>query len=76
LKTLRSRAHKALIAALREARKQAGLSQHELGKRLKRPQSFVSAYESGQRRVEVLEFLQITNILGTDACEILKQLEK
>ena len=58
--------------ALRRARKQAGLTQQQLGKRLRRPQSFVSAYESGQRRIEVLEFLQITDAVGADPCDILR----
>jgi transcriptional regulator with XRE-family HTH domain len=59
--------------ALREARKQAGLSQHEVARRLKRPQSFVSAYESGDRRIDVLEFLRIAKATGVDACDLLKR---
>lgn len=52
---------------------QAGLSQQEVAKRLKRPQSFVSAYESRDRKIDVLEFLRIAKATGADPCEVLKR---
>jgi transcriptional regulator with XRE-family HTH domain len=73
LKSVRSPAQRALLAALREARKQAGLSQQEVARRLKRPQSFVSAYESGDRKIDVLEFLRIAKAMNTDPRELLKR---
>lgn len=73
VKSIRSLAHRALIAALREARKEAGLSQYEVARRLRRPQSFVSAYESGDRRIDVLEFLRIAKATNSDPCAILKR---
>ena len=73
LKSIRSLAHKALITALRDARKEAGLSQREVARRLRRPQSFVSAYESGDRKIDVLEFLRIANAVRTDPCELLEE---
>lgn len=73
LKSIRSLAHKALITALRDARKEAGLSQREVARRLRRPQSFVSAYESGDRKIDVLEFLRIANAVRTDPCELLRR---
>lgn len=73
LRSIRSLAHKALITALRDARKEAGLSQEEVARRLRRPQSFVSAYESGDRRIDVLEFLRIAKALRTDACMLLRR---
>jgi transcriptional regulator with XRE-family HTH domain len=74
LKSVRSLAQRALLEAIRDARKQAGLTQAEVAKRLKRPQSFVSAYESGDRGIDVLEFLRIVKALNADPCEILKRL--
>jgi transcriptional regulator with XRE-family HTH domain len=47
-------------------RKGAGVTQVELAKRLKKPQSFISAYESGQRRMDLLEFASIALALGGD----------
>ncbi len=74
MKSIRSLAHRALIAALRDARKDAGMSQLEVARRLKRPQSFVSAYECGDRRIDVLEFLRIAKAIRTDPCTILKRI--
>jgi len=56
------------------ARKDAGLTQHELAKRLKRPQSFVAKYEGGERRLDVIEFLAITRAIGADPIRILRSL--
>ena len=50
MKSLRSRTHRTLCEALVEARKSAGLSQHELARRLKRSQSFIAKLEVGERR--------------------------
>lgn len=50
-----SEAYRHFLARLRAARRQASLSQVEVARRLKRPQSFVSKCESGERRVDVIE---------------------
>ncbi len=55
-KQLRSTRHKALIAALTQAREAAGLTQRELARRLDRAHSFVGKIESGERRLNVLDF--------------------
>ncbi len=44
--------------------KSARLTQHDLAKRLKKPQSFVAKYEGGERRVDVVEFLGIMRVIG------------
>ncbi|MGN6369063.1 MAG: helix-turn-helix domain-containing protein [Phycisphaerae bacterium] len=49
-----------------DARKGAGITQAELAKRLRLPQSFVSKYERGERRLDVVEFLAIAECLGAD----------
>jgi transcriptional regulator with XRE-family HTH domain len=57
-----------------KARKAAGLTQHELARRLKKPQSFVAKYEGGERRVDVVEFLTIARAIGADPLRILRAL--
>jgi transcriptional regulator with XRE-family HTH domain len=47
--------YRRFLARLRAAREQAGLTQAEVAKRLRRPQSFVSKCEAGERRVDVVE---------------------
>jgi transcriptional regulator with XRE-family HTH domain len=55
-----------LRALLVETRRAAGLTQLELARRLKKPQSFVSKYELGERRLDVIEFLQVAAALETN----------
>ena len=59
-----------------KARKKAGLTQDDLARRLKKPQSFVAKYEGGERRLDVIEFLGITRAIGADPVRILKTLQK
>lgn len=53
-----------LIRHLVDARISAGITQVDLANRLGRPQSFVSKVESGDRRIDVIEFLQIIAALN------------
>ena len=50
---------------LREMREKAGLTQRQIGQRLKKPQSYVYNCETGNRRVDVTEFIE-----WSKACEI------
>ena len=59
--------YKQLIEALAEARRNAGVTQTELAAKLGRRQQFVSKYESGERRLDVVEFTDICRSLGLDA---------
>jgi transcriptional regulator with XRE-family HTH domain len=56
------------------ARKKAGLTQHDLAERLGKPQSFVAKYESGERRIDVVEFLAICRAIGTSPIQLLRTL--
>ncbi|WP_228058831.1 helix-turn-helix domain-containing protein [Nostoc sp. LEGE 06077] len=58
------------------ARKEAQLTQATLAKFLKKPQSFVAKYENGERRLDVIEFLLVTRIIGISPCEILRKIEQ
>lgn len=57
-----------------EARKSAGLTQVEIASRLKQPQSYVSKYESGVRRLDVVEYMQVAKAIGFDPAELIKKL--
>ena len=48
----------------------------ELAARLRRPQSWVSKVENGERRIDVVEFLEVTEALGCQAVDILVELER
>lgn len=72
-RTLRSAGHVALMAALKQARLDAGLTQTDVAERLRRPQSFVAKYENGERRIEVVEFVQIVRAIGCDGQSIISK---
>jgi transcriptional regulator with XRE-family HTH domain len=55
-----------LVEKLRKAREEAGLTQVEVAKKLKRPQSHVSNVESGQQRVDVVELQNFAKIYNKD----------
>lgn len=58
------------------ARKEAGLTQAELAGELDRPQSYVSKYECGERRLDVIEFLEVAEGLGVDAVDLVRTLQR
>ena len=64
-----------LCSVLVQARKAKGLTQAEVAKRLQRPQSFVSKYEQGERRLDVIEFLEVADALGIRARSLISKLE-
>jgi transcriptional regulator with XRE-family HTH domain len=61
---------------LRGIRVDAGLTQSELASRLSRDQTFVSKYESGERRLDVLELREVCRAIGTDFVTFIRKLDK
>ncbi len=75
-KTIRSNGHLALCEALIAARVEAGLTQMELAKRLRCHQSFIARFESGERRIDVVELIVIARALGTPSEKFLTVTER
>ncbi|MGO8869639.1 MAG: helix-turn-helix domain-containing protein [Alphaproteobacteria bacterium] len=73
-KSLRSPRQRRLQRLLIKLRKAAGLTQAEVADRLGRPQSFIAKYEGGERRLDVVEFIDVTEALGVEPSEILIEL--
>jgi transcriptional regulator with XRE-family HTH domain len=63
-------------SCLAAARRRTNVTQQELAARLSKPQSFVSEYERGQRRVDVVELLVISRALGVDPLELFAQIAR
>lgn len=63
-----------LCQLLVEARLASGLTQAGLADKLRRPQSYVSKYESGERRLDVVELLEVADGIGCRADEIVAAL--
>jgi transcriptional regulator with XRE-family HTH domain len=56
-----------------EARKTAAITQTELATRLSRPQSFVSKFERGERRLDIIEFFEVAQAIGIDPINFLEE---
>ena len=61
--------YEVLVEQLTKLRKEQSLTQKELAERLGKPQSFVSKYESGERKLDVIEFILISQQIGVDPKE-------
>ena len=66
--------HASFLQSLIETRKASGLTQAEVAAKLKRPQSFVAKYENGERRLDVVEFLDVMRALNADPIKVIRAL--
>ncbi|OEJ65646.1 helix-turn-helix domain-containing protein [Magnetovibrio blakemorei] len=73
-KTLSSKRHRVLINFLIKQRENVGMTQVELADIIGEYQSFVARLESGQRRVDVVEFLKLSDVLKFDASVFIQDL--
>lgn len=75
-KSLYSRRLEDLSRLLRETREAAGLRQADVAEKLRKPQPFVSRYEAGQRRLDLVELEEVCRVLGVRLREFVKKFEK
>lgn len=68
--------YQSLIGALRAVREEHGLTQAQVAVTLGTRQQFVSKYESGERRLDVVEFVEVATALGLDWAELIGLLRK
>jgi len=76
VKSVHTDQYAAFRSILIAERKKAALSQQALADKLGRPQSFVSKFEMGERRLDVIEFLDVIGAIGCDPSVILRQLQR
>ncbi len=74
-KSIGTREQQVLIKLLRQFRLDAGISQSDLAELLHKPQSFVSKYESGERRLDILELRQVCRALKVKLADFVGRLE-
>ncbi len=72
-KSVYTRAYQRLLQELLAQRQAAALTQQDLAEKLGKPQSFVSKFERGERRLDVVEFLDVCRALEADALAILEK---
>jgi len=71
-----SPAYRTFIEILVAARKEAGLTQAELGARIGRKQAHISIIETGVRRVDLIEFCALARAMGYDPEELFSRINK
>ena len=75
-RTVASPRTEALRLFLIEQRKSANLTQAEVAERIGRHQPYVSDIEAGQRRVDVVQLLELADVIGFDPHEALRRMSK
>jgi transcriptional regulator with XRE-family HTH domain len=68
--------HKQLGALIKRERRIRDLRQVDVARKLGRHRSWIARSENGQQRVDVIEFLEIAKVIGFDACEVLRKLDR
>ncbi|CQD22338.1 anaerobic benzoate catabolism transcriptional regulator [Mycobacterium europaeum] len=74
-KSIYSAQYQELCELLRQLRVEAGLTQVDVAKRLGVPQSFISKYESGERRLDVIELRHVAEAIGTNLAAVVSRLD-
>jgi transcriptional regulator with XRE-family HTH domain len=72
---LRTSRYAKLRKRLAQARVERGMTQLQLAEALRRPQSFVSKVAGGERRLDVVEFLDICRAVGLSASALIAEVE-
>lgn len=75
-KSIGTPAQKKLLVLLRQLRLDAGLRQEDLAQRLGKPQPYVSRYESGERRLDILELREVCVALRVKLTDFVQEFEK
>ena len=74
-KSIHSAKQQKLSALLAQGREDAGLTQTQVAKKLGKPQSFIAKYEGGERRLDVIELLEICKIIGMNFRDVLDEIK-
>jgi transcriptional regulator with XRE-family HTH domain len=75
-KSIHTLEQKTLQRLLKQIRRGAGLRQDDLADQLGKRQSFVSKYESGERRLDLVELRQICKAVGVSLIDFVKRYEE
>jgi transcriptional regulator with XRE-family HTH domain len=75
-KSVHSTRYRRLLQLIVDARLEAGLTQTEVAARLRRPQSYVAKVEGSERRLDVLEFVDMAAAIGADPAGLIQALQK
>jgi transcriptional regulator with XRE-family HTH domain len=71
-KSLNSPRHELVKAALIQQRKAVGMSQADVAAKLGRPQSYIAKVEGGERRIDVVELIDLAQVIGLDLVRLVR----
>lgn len=74
MSSIYSEEYQRVIKRLRQARREQGLTQATVAEHLGKPQSFLAKVESGERRLDVLEFIHLAQLLSLDPANVIKDI--
>jgi transcriptional regulator with XRE-family HTH domain len=72
-KSLYTKEWDAFLEILRDLRKQRGWTQERLAKKLARPQSLVAKIEAGERKLDVVQFVDYVRLLDADPVDVMRR---
>ena len=75
-KSIYSNNYKYLLKLLIMTRKIKNVTQKDIADKLEYPQCIISRIETGERRIDVVEFIEIANAIGCDPLTLLEELIK
>lgn len=75
MKTIYADNYRLIIDRLTEIRKNGQMTQLEVAQKLNKPQSYVAKIENFERKLDILEFVQLCQVLDTKASEMIKIIE-
>jgi transcriptional regulator with XRE-family HTH domain len=71
-RSIRTKEFQDFAERLKKARIEAGLTQVEAAKKLKRPQSYISKAEAGEQRLDIVEIKQFAKLYNKDVSYFVK----
>jgi transcriptional regulator with XRE-family HTH domain len=75
-KSIHTPQQKRLLKLLRDIRAEAGLTQAQLADKLRTDQTVISKYETGERRLDILELREVCREVGISLSEFVERLER
>jgi len=75
-KSIYTKRHQRLCGLLIEARQASVLTQQQVADGLRKPQSYIAKVEGGERRLDVIEFIELCEEIDAEPQSIIKSLRK
>lgn len=76
MKSIKTESYQILISLLKKKRQELNITQEDLAKKIGLDQTFVSKYETGERRLDVIELRRVCEALGANFIQFISEFEK